>query len=659
GLEVLQRRFALERPSPAGLSPPLARTAAELERLGGAADGVFALRARQLGLRERKAYLLSTTRAVSEQLSDEVKRFVGALQERMAQQGRSVAAAVERGKTGIVAMTLLSLLALAGGSAVVLGLTRRLGAVTRLMTRLAQGDTARATPAVERRDEIGALARAFQVFRDNAVHLKEQTRLLETVFDSMTDGLSVFDRDGRLVAWNPQYLAILRLPAEQIHAGMSLEAVQALLAREPHENRALDGRAVDMAELNLRRREQPSSFERHYAGGRVVEFRSRPMPGGGFVTLYSDLSERKAVEAQLRQAQKMEVLGQLTGGVAHDFNNLLAAVIGNLQLLESTEPLAEAGQRYTRRALAAAERGANLVHRLLAFARRQRLAPEPLRVDELIEGMLDLLEYSVGSGVAIELDLQAGDAWVHADPAQLENALLNLAINASAAMPGGGRLRFATRVQAAETAVEICVADSGSGIPEELLGRVFEPFFTTKPHGQGSGLGLSMVYGFVKQSGGDIRIDSRVGEGTTVSITLPRLPQVAAVASEAPAAAAPPRGRGELVLVVEDDPQVLGAAEDMLRALGYRTLTAASAEAALDCLMREPDIALVFSDVDLGSGMDGLALLAEAARRRPTVRGLLTTGRATAPAERDGSPPLLAKPYRLEQLAAAVRAALG
>jgi len=652
--------------------------AAELQRIGNGDGSLFQLRQQQLGLRERGAFLLASTRAISEQLSGEVKRFVDQVQGRIAAQSRRVGVAVASGKTGILVITLLCGVVALGGVLMVGDLVTNLGAVTGVMSRLAAGDKLQQTPAVDRHDEIGDLARAFQIFRENAVEidrishdLQEQSRLLETVFNSINDGLSVFDREGKLVAWNPQYLSILALPGEQLRPGMSIDQVHGLLSKEAQESWALDGMALDKDEINQLRQRQAQRFERHFANGRVVEFRSSPMPEGGFVTLYSDLTERKAIEAQLRQSQKMEVVGQLTGGVAHDFNNLLAAMFGNLQLLEALLPADGKALVYTRRALAAAERGSNLTQRLLAFSRKQHLTPESTAVDALIEGMQDLLEYSVGSTIDIQLDLDAQPWIVHVDPGQLENALLNLAINSSAAMPEGGTLRLTTRrlrgVALNQTpcdAVQIAVADTGCGIDEAHLRRVFEPFFTTKEVGEGSGLGLSMVYGFVKQSEGDIQVHSILGQGTCIEILLPR-----AVAASEPApppvraAAAEQLGAGQWVLLVEDDPQVRTSAAELLAQLHYQVVVTAAADEALAVLHQRDDIALVFTDINLGTAVNGLQLAAQIRQQWPQLPVLLTSGLSSGQlSERYAmadEQPVLAKPYRREQLAAALSAALG
>ncbi len=636
---------------------------------------IFELRQQQLDVKQRQAYLLAAVRAISEQLSTEVKAFVDSLQNRFERQHGALASTIDQGKGRILWISLVALLALAAGATLVLTMTHNLKAVTRLMTRLASGVTEQATPAVQRRDEIGSLARAFNVFRENsrelqsmAENLQKQQRLLQTVFDNITDGLSVFDRDQRLIAWNPRYLSIFDLPAREVRRGLSLDHVQNLMARNAHSNRTLDNRPLDMTQTNLQRPEQAIRFERYYQDGRVIEFRSQPMPDGGFVTLYSDLTDRKTIESQLRQAQKMEVLGQLTGGISHDFNNLLAAVIGNLQLLEQQPGLGDKVSRYGQRALAAAERGASLVQRLLAFSRKQQLHPETQQLNDLIEGMLDLIEYSVGPHIDIQTRLEATDDWIYVDPGQLENALLNLALNSSAAMPDGGTLSFSTRViEGTDDSgndpgrVQIEVQDTGNGIPEELLERVFDPFFTTKDVGQGSGLGLSMVYGFVKQSGGDIDIRSEPGLGTCIRISLPR--HRAADPQKGTAPKEPrPMGHGELVLLVEDDPLVLQAAEDMLAELGYEPLACTSAEEALIWLQANPLPDLVLSDINLGTGQTGIELREMLQQQWPGLPCILASGLPQDQlSKRYGLAPqssFIAKPYRLDTLAIAIANAL-
>jgi PAS domain S-box-containing protein len=387
--------------------------------------------------------------------------------------------------------------------------------------------------------------------------------------------------------------------------------------------------------------------------------------------LLAAAGQRYRTEDQLSHAQRLEAVGQLTGGIAHDFNNLLTVVSGNLQLLEDEVADKPDAREIIGAALRAVGRGADLTRKLLAFARRQRLAPRAVEPQKLVGELGVMLARTLGEAVAVEIDCPAQVPPVYADPTQLDAALVNLALNSRDAMPRGGRLTISvgTRHVPADAAdteqapgdyVVFTVADTGHGMPPDVLARAFEPFFTTKGAGKGSGLGLSMVYGFVKQSGGRLAVDSELGYGTRIEIALPAVRPGAAPAAETAAA---PSSRGhESVLVVEDEPDVRGVAVAFLRSLGYAVLAAGSAPEAIQILSSDAKIDLLFSDVILGSGMTGGELAHEARRLRPGLRVLLTSGyertaldEAAAP---DAAFELLRKPYRREELSAAVRRAL-
>ncbi len=382
-------------------------------------------------------------------------------------------------------------------------------------------------------------------------------------------------------------------------------------------------------------------------------------------------AELMAAEETLRQAQKMEAVGQLTGGIAHDFNNMLQGVTGGLDLARRrvAEGRGEEALRYLDTAREAAGRAAGLTRRLLAFARRQRLDPKPVDADGLITGMADLVRRTMGPGIAVELHLSEVTGHVLCDANELESALLNLCINARDAMPEGGRLAIGTadvQLSAAEVAGQegvapgayamISVRDTGEGMPPEVLERVFEPFFTTKPLGQGTGLGLSQVYGFVRQSGGLVRLESAPGRGTTVRIFLPKHDAPEAepdrVRPEPPA----PAGAAAWVLLVDDEAAVRGPAAERLRELGHRVLEAVDGPAALRLLSGSAGVDLLITDVGLTGGMNGRQL-AEAARERlPGLPVLFITGYATT-----RLPPgmeVIAKPFALDLLACRVQSLL-
>jgi PAS domain S-box-containing protein len=391
----------------------------------------------------------------------------------------------------------------------------------------------------------------------------------------------------------------------------------------------------------------------------------------GFIALMHDLSEIKRLEARLAQAQKMEAVGQLTGGIAHDFNNLLGVVVGNLQLLERSLGEQPNQARKVATAMRAAMRGADLTRRLLAFARRQILDPVVVDLNQHLKGWDDLLHRTLGDSIDVRVT-RAIELWpTRVDPGQIESAILNLAINARDAMPQGGKLTIETSNQCLDAAfcvehpelhpgdyVCIAVSDTGVGIAPETLGHVFEPFFTTKEPCKGSGLGLSMVHGFAKQSGGAATIDSTVGIGTTVRIFLPR------------SAEAPPRhddtgiqkilpGGGETILLVEDDLDLRETSAAALQQLGYRVLQASDAQQALKLLTERKEIALLFTDIMIPGGMLGPALAHRARELRPNINVLFTTGYAHGNVLANGVgvsyAEVLHKPFRAEELAMRIR----
>ncbi len=390
-----------------------------------------------------------------------------------------------------------------------------------------------------------------------------------------------------------------------------------------------------------------------------------------------DMTQRNQLEAELRQSQKMEAVGQLTGGIAHDFNNLLTGITGGMALLRTrlAQSRLDEAERYIAGAEDAANRAAALTHRLLAFSRRQTLDPKMTDGNALVADIQDLIQRTVGPEIAVASTLAAGLWTTRCDANQLENALLNLAINARDAMPEGGRLIVATENMSLDAAaarerdmeqgdyVVISVTDTGTGMTPEVMARVFDPFFTTKPLGRGTGLGLSMVYGFVKQSGGQVRIRSTVGEGTTVRLYLPRHmgpaePEEAArEADEAPRAV-----DGETVLVVEDEPLVAMLIADVLEELGYATIDAADAASGLAVLQSGRRIDLLITDVGLPGGMNGRQLADVAREARPELKVLFVTGYAEGGVLDDyHSAPgvqVITKPFAIPALATRIRAML-
>jgi PAS domain S-box-containing protein len=401
----------------------------------------------------------------------------------------------------------------------------------------------------------------------------------------------------------------------------------------------------------------------------------------GFAKVTRDLSERREAQIELEksqqalfQSQKMEAVGQLTGGLAHDFNNLLTGITGSLDLMKARLAQGRINEleRYITAAQGAASRAATLTHRLLAFSRRQTLEPKAVQANKLVSGMEELVRRTVGPHVQIETVLAAGLWPCFCDANQLENAILNLCINARDAMPEGGRVTIETantwvddstaaqREMPPGQYIAICVTDTGEGMTEDVIARAFDPFFTTKPAGKGTGLGLSMIYGFARQSNGQVRIYSEVGQGTTVKIYIPRfLGDADADDIEHSRGELPRAEAGETVLVVDDEPTVRMLVGDTLAELGYKGIEAADAASGLKVLESDVNIDLLITDVGLPGGMNGKEMADQARQHRPKLKVLFITGYAENAAVTNGrlepGMHVLSKPFPMDKLAARVR----
>lgn len=610
--------------------PALAQS---LQALSFGDDGAFQLRRRLLRTERQLNTVVQLMRSHSTQLGARASAYVSDLRRLSAERRDTVRDTVSSGASALVLVSVASVLTALAGAVYVRRVLRDLQAMAGTMSRLAGGDVAQPGAAIARRDEIGELARAFQVFRDHLLEkqrlaqgLHAQGRLLESVFHSMNDGLAVYDAGGRLIVWNHNFEQLLAFAPGLLRAGVPIGELQAALPA------GASWRAVAReTAARLPGRRIAASAELHLPGGQVLEILSRPMPDGGWVAVCRDLTARRAIEAQLRQAQRMEVLGQLTGGVAHDFNNFLSAILGNLELLKRRLLADDPVGALAARAHKAAESAAGLTRRLLVFARRQPLAPESVGVADMLAEMQDLVEFSVGPAIHVEVAEAATPLWVQADRGQLENALLNLSLNSAAAMPDGGRLTLSAahaahsaRVTPPGAAVVIRVQDTGHGMPAHVQARVTEPFFTTRAPGQGSGLGLAIVDGFMRQCRGSLVLHSREGDGTTVELWLPAS-QPGEVPARPPARPRPGTTAAR-VLLVEDDAGVRATAAALFDDLGATVLAVASEEEALAAMAAQGPFDLVFCDVMLGAGGDGLVLRRRIAEGWPAQRVVLTSG---------------------------------
>jgi signal transduction histidine kinase len=447
----------------------------------------------------------------------------------------------------------------------------------------------------------------------------------------MSDGIMMVDADLRLMAWNRHFPAFTGVPEEILRVGLPMEEILRAQA-DAGEFGPVDAAAeVERRMALLRSGASIGTIERPRPDGRQLEIRRSLLPGGGFVTLYTDVTERRQTEERLHQAQTLAAIGRLTAGVAHDFNNLLAAIMGNAEILYSQLTEQHADARRVSMILQTAGRGADLVRQLLAFSRKQELAPVLVDLNKVVRGMSDLLRATLGRTIQTETQLDEGLWPALIDPVQIEHVILNLAINARDAMPEGGTLTIATSnrtlrrgdaridLVAGEYAV-VSVTDTGTGMSEEVLQNAFEPFFTTKPLGQGSGLGLSQVYGVASQSGGGVWIDSSVGKGTTVSVLFPRAarPPEGEDGSHGEPAPARDRAANRRILVVDDDAECRATVSAVLEDNGFAVTTAQTGEAALRAVDADLDFHLLLVDFAMPD-MRGGELAEEVRARRPSM----------------------------------------
>ncbi|HEX7031139.1 MAG TPA: PAS domain S-box protein [Gammaproteobacteria bacterium] len=502
--------------------------------------------------------------------------------------------------------------------------------------------------------------------KEHEMRLQQQAALL----DQARDAIIVRDVDNRITYWNKG--------AERLYGWTAGEAIgrdmEELLQPSPQTFHAAVRHVLEKDEWNgeiTKRRKDGSIVNIDGAWTLARDDNGRPQ---SILTIDTNITERLALEEQLRQSQRLESIGKLTGGVAHDFNNLLTVILGNAELMLDRVPAGDPLHKLAEMSRTAANRGAELTHRLLAFARRQALEPHMIDVNQLVLGMEDLLRRTLLENIDLEVIPRDNAWWAFVDPGQLEAVLLNLAINARDAMPEGGLLTIEIDnvelddAYAADNAevtpgryVMIAVSDTGHGIPPENLGRVFDPFFTTKEKGKGTGLGLSMAYGFAKQSEGHIKIYSEPGQGTTVRLYLRRANRAEEAATLGAGTKTEPSG-SEKVLIVEDDELVREHAASQLQKLGYNVIAAPDGPRALEIMKRESDIDLLFTDVIMSGGMTGRELAETAKRLRPKLKVLYTSGYTENAIVHQGrldrGVHLLQKPYQRTELAKKLRQAL-
>jgi signal transduction histidine kinase/DNA-binding response OmpR family regulator len=493
--------------------------------------------------------------------------------------------------------------------------------------------------------------------------LAEKASLLQGTLDNIRDGIAAFDAKGRLRAFNKHFFNLLDFPPEMAAEGTALENFRDI---DKHRNHPI------LDELPTPHGGKDDGYERITLNQRELDVYRNALADGGFLVAAMDVTSRVRADAIIRQAQKMETIGHLTGGIAHDFNNLLQIISANLDLMTGDVQGNPRTSGRLQNAISGVERGSRLTQQLLAFARRQPLNPQAINLGRVIQNMTDLLRRTLGERIDVEAVI-AGGLWnTAADPVQIENGILNLAINARDAMRDGGKLTIEVSNAVLDDAyalahtevtpgqyVMLAVSDTGDGMTPEVAARAFEPFFTTKPEGEGTGLGLSQIYGFVKQSGGHIKIYSEVGHGTTVKLYLPRARKGV---DEYTKSLAPATGGSETILVVEDDAGVRAAAIDLLKELGYSVLKAENADEALALLDSGARPDLLFTDVVMPGSMNTRDFARRAQAMCPDLMVLFTSGYTQNAIVHNGRLDedvfLLSKPYRKDELARKVRSIL-
>lgn len=526
--------------------------------------------------------------------------------------------------------------------------------------------------------EMGRILGAIVTFNDISAQKaaeeawKATQEQLRSVLATAPDAVITIDQEGEIRSFSPTAERLFGYSSAEV-IGQNVKILMPAPYREEHDGHLAQYRVtgqkhiIGVGRQVMAQRKDGQTFPMFLSVDEML-IDGRHM----FTGVIHDLTEELSREEELRQAQKMEAIGQLTGGAAHDFNNILTIIMGNLEMLEAKLPDSEPARELLEQALEAADLGAQLTSRMLAFARRQPLEPTAVDINKLVLDVVDLLRRTLGAPVTVETILSTELKMAHADPTQLQNALLNIAINARDAMPDGGHLTIETEMAELDSDyarsrpdaqaghyILLSVSDNGTGMSPETQMRAIEPFFTTKDVGSGSGLGLSMVYGFTKQSGGHLRIYSEVGIGTTISLYLPLAEEKLRPDDAAAARPEEYAGRGEMVLVVEDDERVRAVTVLRLKDLGYDVLEAEDGLAAMEILRQSHSIDLLFTDVVMPGGLLGEELVDLARTLRPGIKVLLTSGYTESAGTQSGvlagGAPWLRKPYRKEELARKIR----
>jgi signal transduction histidine kinase/HAMP domain-containing protein len=641
GVGEFQREYVLlTQPDRPSMQPAALQAQQDLRGMAEGPGGLFELRRLELSHKINAESALVRIRQGAAAVTAHADFVTTTAQTGISAERARTTTAIALSRSAILFVGLVSVLvALVAALFVSSYVTSNLRAVSDAMMRLAAGDRqSRLQRGEGAGDEIGKLFHAFRTFRANALRLDRshrqmtrRTALYESMMAGIRDGVAVLNDQGAVLTCNDQAAQVLRLdPAHLRHRPRLGDLVQRAgwtVAPAPGGHTALCS-----------------------ADGRHVEWREGPLPGGGSVVLVTDTTERRLMETRLNQIQRIEALGKVSGEVAHDFGNILSTISGSLHLMETTPP---ARQANLRRILGSAvDLGMSLTQRLLSFARRQQLDPETVELNSLVDGMADLIGFALRDDITLTIEPSATPLPVRVDPGQLESAVLNLCLNAAQAIEGPGQITISLRGSDGRALIE--VADTGTGMPPDVLAHAMEPFFSARRDGTGTGLGLAMVYGFLRQSGGDVTIDSVQGQGTTVRLVLPLHH------ADAPTPSLPPLGA---VLLVEDDPADMARAQGLLSVAAAELVQCANADDARQHLSRR-GFDLIVTDLALNGTVHGWDL-AEAALSDTTAqtRALVVSGNLPAQnplADRfAGRITTITKPLTPEKLAKALTTPTG
>lgn len=525
--------------------------------------------------------------------------------------------------------------------------TGNIKAISSAMQRLAQGDRSINLPRPEgAMDEIGILLQSFRVFRANAMRLDRSNRqlnqrntLFEKVFSNISDGVAIIDSDGSLTAVNPSFASLLHLPDGVVDRSLDMAEILAasIFASAAHAQ-------------NLGQKFSKHS-ELYCEAGYVLEVRCSRLLDGGEVWMFSDTTERRNSADRLEQIQRIESLGKVTGEVAHDFANILSTISGNLHLLQTNQSRSDSAG-ILHRISSAVDIGTSLTQRLLAFARKQHLAPEKTELNALVAGLEDLVSIGLKDGVVLQVHLAGQDLSVQVDPGQLESAILNLCLNSNQAIKNKGHISITTKPGQGNTA-EIIIADDGCGMDKSTMKRAMEPFYSARRDGEGTGLGLSSVYGFIKQSGGEFLIESALNAGTTVRLIFPLVPCDAKMSN--------PPETGMHILLVEDDPKILADTALHLRAMGHHVEAVSQFGKAWALLQKTDRYDCLLTDIHLDNGNSGWQLVEQCLTDAPRTKVIAMSGRLplqqVAKERFKGKVACLSKPVSAEKLQTAILAA--